>query len=190
MITLESENGPCAINQDSNSTTLNPWSWNNEVNMLYIDQPTQTGFSYDVLTNGTLDQITSNISTAHFSTGTPESNNTFVVGTFPSQDQNSTANTTTHGAHALWHFAQAWLQEFPACRPAEDKISLWTEFFGGKSTPTYTAYFEEQNEKINSTPRKKNGAIPIYIDAIGVINGCTDMLSQAAFCPEIAFNRT
>lgn len=78
---------------------------------------------------------------------------------------------------------------FPACRPAEDKISLWTEFVSIFSA-TYTAYFEEQNEKINSTPRKKNGAIPIYIDAIGVINGCTDMLSQAAFCPEIAFNRT
>ena len=111
MVSVGSENGPCFINQDSNSTTLNPWSWNNEVNMLYIDQPTQTGFSYDVLTNGTLDQLTSNISIADFSTGTPESNNTFVVGTFASQDQNATANTTADGAHALWHFAQIWLQE-------------------------------------------------------------------------------
>jgi len=25
--------GPCNINYDSNTTTLNPWSWNNEVNM-------------------------------------------------------------------------------------------------------------------------------------------------------------
>ena len=24
------ENGPCSVNPDSNSTTLNPWSWNNE----------------------------------------------------------------------------------------------------------------------------------------------------------------
>jgi hypothetical protein len=35
------ENGPCFINPDSNSTTLNEWSWNNNVNMLYIDQPVQ-----------------------------------------------------------------------------------------------------------------------------------------------------
>lgn len=26
-----SENGPCFVNNDSNSTYLNPWSWNNEV---------------------------------------------------------------------------------------------------------------------------------------------------------------
>lgn len=30
---LLQENGPCFIGNDSNSTYLNPWSWNNEVNM-------------------------------------------------------------------------------------------------------------------------------------------------------------
>lgn len=58
MIGLLQENGPCRVNPDSNSTYLNPWSWNNEVNMLYIDQPSQTGFSYDVPTNVTYDQVT------------------------------------------------------------------------------------------------------------------------------------
>jgi carboxypeptidase D len=62
--------------------------------------------------------------------------------------------------------------------------------FGGKYAPTYVAYFEEQNEKINSMPWKMNGAIPIQIDTIGIANGCTDMLSQAAFYPEMAFNNT
>jgi hypothetical protein len=28
-----SENGPCFVNDDSNSTRLNPWSWNNEVGL-------------------------------------------------------------------------------------------------------------------------------------------------------------
>lgn len=27
------ENGPCIVGEDSNSTTLNPWSWNNKANM-------------------------------------------------------------------------------------------------------------------------------------------------------------
>jgi hypothetical protein len=52
------------------------------------------------------------------------------------------------------------------------------------------AYFEEQNEKINSMPLKKNGAIPIHFDTIGLISGCTDMLTQASFYPEMAFNNT
>jgi hypothetical protein len=62
--------------------------------------------------------------------------------------------------------------------------------FGGKYAPTYVSYFEEQNDKIRSMPWKTNGAIPIHIDTIGIVNGCTDMLSQAAFYPEIAFNNT
>jgi hypothetical protein len=36
LIGLFQENGPCRVNRDSNSTTLNPDSWNQEVNMLYI----------------------------------------------------------------------------------------------------------------------------------------------------------
>jgi len=38
MIGLLQENGPCNIKYDSNSTTLNTWSWNNEVNM-WVDNP-------------------------------------------------------------------------------------------------------------------------------------------------------
>ncbi|KAI9603992.1 hypothetical protein H4Q26_003602 [Puccinia striiformis f. sp. tritici PST-130] len=40
------ENGPCQINSDSTASTLNPYSWNTYANMLYIDQPISTGFSY------------------------------------------------------------------------------------------------------------------------------------------------
>ncbi len=128
LIGLLEENGPCNINDDSNSTTLNPWSWNNEVNMLYIDQPNQVGFSYDVPSNGTRDQTTGNTTRVDFSTTpVPEQNNTFLVGTFSSGNQNTTANDTQNAAKALWHFAQAWFQEFPAYKPNDDRISIWTE---------------------------------------------------------------
>ena len=119
LIGLLQENGPCNVNADSNSTTLNPWSWNNNVNMLYIDQPTQAGFSYDVPRNGTLSTLTGEITLADFSNGIPQQNNTFYVGTFPSQDPHSTANDTTNAARALWHFSQAWFQEVSHMPPGD-----------------------------------------------------------------------
>ena len=79
--------------------------------MLFIDEPNQVGFSYDVPSNGTVDQTTQVETLADFSSGVPVQNNTVQVGTFPSQFQNASANDTTNAAKALWHFAQAWFQE-------------------------------------------------------------------------------
>lgn len=42
---------------DSNSTETNPWSWNENVNMLYVDQPVTTGFSYSEAIESTLDLL-------------------------------------------------------------------------------------------------------------------------------------
>jgi Serine carboxypeptidase len=113
--------GPCYINDDANTTTLNPWSFNNEANVLYIDQPVQTGFSYDILLNGTLNQLEQGAgSTGYvpmdFSSGVPETNVTFLVGTFPSQLESQTANSSLQAAHALYHFMQAFVNEYdPPC---------------------------------------------------------------------------
>ncbi|KAJ7700386.1 Alpha/Beta hydrolase protein [Mycena rosella] len=43
---VETENGPCTVNADGQSTTLNPFSWNSVSNMIYVDQPIGTGFSF------------------------------------------------------------------------------------------------------------------------------------------------
>jgi len=58
MVALFYENGPYVINQDL-SLSLNPYSWNEAANVLWIDQPVGTGFSYadnfdDYATNETL----------------------------------------------------------------------------------------------------------------------------------------
>lgn len=135
--------GPCLVNIDSNSTTLNPWSWNNEVNILYIDQPNQAGFSYDEINTGLLDLSQSTYTSLGSTDVVPQQNDTVLVGKFPSQDEEATANTTTNAARALWLFAQVWFQEvtlissslgggltlgqqFPAYKPKNDKISIFT----------------------------------------------------------------
>ncbi|ESK90545.1 carboxypeptidase s1 [Moniliophthora roreri MCA 2997] len=50
MIGLFEEHGPCTVNPDGKTTTLNPFSWNNISNMIYIDQPIGTGFSFGTTT--------------------------------------------------------------------------------------------------------------------------------------------
>ena len=43
-LALFAENGPCTI--DGTTTKSNKYSWNSKANLLYVDQPSGTGFSY------------------------------------------------------------------------------------------------------------------------------------------------
>jgi carboxypeptidase C (cathepsin A) len=154
----------------------------------YIDQPVQTGFSYDSLVNGTLDLTTNNVT---YPDKLPKQNSTILVGTFPSNDINATANGTTNAARALWHFSQTFFQEFPDYKPNDNRISIWTESYGGKYGPAFTAFFQQQNQKIaNGTITDKSTSYPIHLDTLGIINGCTDILVQEPTYPLMAFNNT
>lgn len=190
MVGVLLENGPCYVHPDSNSTVNNTWSWNNEVNMLYIDQPVQVGFSYDTLQNFTLDLLTGHLAEFDKDELIPEQNSTFLVGTFPSQNANHTACGTLNAARAIWHFTQTWFEGFPQYLPKDNRISIATESFGGRYGPAYASFFEEQNQKIqNGTWTGKNKQI-IQIDTLMIINGCVDRETQWPFYPHIAYNNT
>lgn len=186
LVGLFNSNGPCHVNHDSASTTLNPWSWNNEVNMLYIDQPNQVGLSYDILVNGTLDLLGTTVPVS----GVPPNfaqNDTMYAGTFPSNDGSATANTTMNAARSLWYFAQVWLRGFPEYKVNDDRISVWTESYGARYGLAFAGVSQQQDEKI------KKGIIDgrqIRLDSLGLLSGCVDLLIQSLWYPKFAFNNT
>mmetsp|Transcript_17629 Transcript_17629/g.28509 ORF Transcript_17629/g.28509 Transcript_17629/m.28509 type:complete len:600 (-) Transcript_17629:643-2442(-) len=45
-LALLSENGPCSVESDGATTTLNPYSWTESANVLWLDQPADVGYSY------------------------------------------------------------------------------------------------------------------------------------------------
>lgn len=62
---VAARHGPCRVTENnSQDTENNIFSWNNEVNMLYIDQPIGTGFSYGTgtaPTPGTTDEAAQDV---------------------------------------------------------------------------------------------------------------------------------
>mmetsp|Transcript_5183 Transcript_5183/g.17425 ORF Transcript_5183/g.17425 Transcript_5183/m.17425 type:complete len:453 (+) Transcript_5183:1934-3292(+) len=45
-LALFAENGPCSVNANGTGTVRNPNGWNEHANLIFVDQPTGTGFSY------------------------------------------------------------------------------------------------------------------------------------------------
>ncbi|KAK0617651.1 putative lysosomal protective protein precursor [Immersiella caudata] len=175
LVGLLEANGPCFTSPDSKCTYLNPWSWNNEVNTLYIEQPDQVGFSYDIPNNSTLipEMIGFSICPGDFINGVPPTDNT----------------SRKQAAHALWHFAQTWFFEFPHYRPSNDRIGLWTESYGGHYGPKFMRFFREQNEKIDRATAEK-GARKLHLDTLGIVNGCINDLVQGEEYFHFGYNNT
>ncbi|KIW32326.1 uncharacterized protein PV07_03880 [Cladophialophora immunda] len=186
---LASESGPCYVNVAGNDTTANPWSFNNYVNMLYLDQPVQTGFSYDELVNGTFNIETQIITPEDFDTSPlPAINATFQVGTFPSQDPLHITNTTVSSARALWHAAEHWLSSFPGYSTSSNKLSIWANSYGGFWGPETAALFSKNLKKLPAKHPLK--AKHLTLDTLGITNGCIDFEYSMQGYPQYAYNNT
>lgn len=174
-----SELGPCNVTKDL-KTQLNPYSWSEKSNMLFLSQPLGVGFSYSEEEAGSLNPFT----------GEQEDASYGVDGRYP--EINATGLSTTDlSAVATWHVLQAFVTSLPQLDSKvgkkEKTFNLWTESYGGHYGPSFYNYFYEQNQLIN------NGTIkgtPLIFDTLGIINGIVDQGIQTPYYPEFAIHNT
>ncbi|MCJ1307647.1 hypothetical protein MMC25_001294 [Agyrium rufum] len=168
MIGLFQENGPCWVDADGNVVN-NPYSWSNVSNMLFIDQPTQVGFSYSKPVPGYVsdqgDLVT--LPSDHCPDYAVQ---TETCGTYSYPNLTLTANTTNAGAPNFWKTLQGFMGAFP--QYSRNGFHFSTESYGGHYAPVYNEYIEMQNAK--NIP----GAHKISLETVLIGNGWYDPLIQ------------
>ncbi|KAL8883220.1 MAG: hypothetical protein Q9192_007345, partial [Flavoplaca navasiana] len=173
LIGLFQELGPCNVTEDLESM-VNPYSWSEVSNMLFISQPLGVGFSYSESEPGSLNPFT----------GETENSTFGVSGRWPVINA-SELDTTDLSAIATWHVLQGFLANLPQLDSrlgsGTKQFNLWTESYGGHYGPAFFNYFYEQNEMIRNG--MTNGTELIF-DTLGIGNGIFDLYTQAPYYPE------
>ncbi|PLN82910.1 carboxypeptidase 2 [Aspergillus taichungensis] len=178
LIGLFQELGPCQINEKIESY-VNPHSWSEVSNMLFLSQPVGVGFSYSDTEAGSLNPFTGVVENAKFDG---------IQGRYPVINATK-ISTTDLAAHATWEVLQGFLGGLPQLdsKIKSKEFSLWTESYGGHYGPAFFNHFREQNEKI------ANGivdGIHLEFNSLGIINGIIDEAIQAPHYPEFANKNT
>ena len=168
MIGLFQENGPCGVDMNGDVYS-NPYSWSNASNMLYIDHPTQVGFSYSIPYPGYQDTTTFNVISLP-SDECPEYAADMDCGTYSYPNLTLTANSTDAAAPSMWKTLQGFMGAFP--QYSREEFYFTTESYGGHYGPIFNEYIETQNAK-NITGAKK-----INLGAVLIGNGWYDPLLQ------------
>jgi len=202
MIGLFREMGPCEVVQAADGgygTQPSTWGWDRSSNLLFIDQPTQTGFSYDEATNASLNLFSDDFITPPRPQPGTLPPWAFLNGTFASGREYSTQNTSVIAASASWHFLQGFLSAFPKYNPGvrpdsnttePTGVNLFAESYGGLYGPAFANYFEAQNAKRITGEISRNVTLEIKLTSVGIINGLVDQLIQAPTWPKFAYNNT
>lgn len=60
---------------------------------------------------------------------------------------------------------------FPRYKPHDEKISLFTESYGGKYGPSFVSHFMKMNELIANGTLTGDGLHYLHMDTLGIING-------------------
>ncbi|KAK8220320.1 Alpha/Beta hydrolase protein [Phyllosticta capitalensis] len=178
LIGLFSELGPCNVTK-ANQTQLNPYSWNEVSNLLFISQPIGVGFSYAEQAPGSLNNETGEYK---------NSSQAPVEGVYPVIDP-ELVDTTDLAAVSAWHVLQGFYSALPqlASNVKSKEFNLWTESYGGHYGPSFFQYFYEHNQKI---AKGEEAGIQLQLNTLGIGNGVIDELIQMPYYPEFAVNNT
>ncbi|KAI2086569.1 hypothetical protein LOZ36_003279 [Ophidiomyces ophidiicola] len=178
MIGLFQELGPCNITEDLKSK-VNPYSWSEVSNLLFLSQPVGVGFSYSTKQVGSMNRLTEDIDP-------PSVNGT--TGRWPAI-VSSKVETSLEAAKASWNVLQAFYKVLPRLdsKIKSKSFNLWTESYGGHYGPSFFKYFEEQNKKIASG---KSHGVQLDFNTLGIINGLVDLSVQAPQYIEFAEKNT
>ncbi|KAI0006877.1 alpha/beta-hydrolase [Xylariaceae sp. FL0662B] len=162
MIGLFEELGPCSVDYFG-KVYNNPYSWSNVSNMLFIDQPSQVGFSYSkpvpaYKANGDVIVLPDNTCPDYAPSGS--------CGTYAYPNVTLTANSTANAAPNFWKTLQGFMGAFP--QYSRNGFHFATESYGGHYGPVFNKYIEEQNA------RNISGAIQIQLETVLIGNGWYD----------------
>ncbi|KAM3454286.1 hypothetical protein MY5147_008482 [Beauveria neobassiana] len=189
-------NGPCAIVEkglNTYETVARDWGWDRGSNMIFIDQPNQVGFSYDVPSDGTMLFPNNTVNIPPNATSSTKNPWAVANGTFASMNSQSTANTTEKAAFAVWHMLQGFLGAFPQYLPPAPQpvsINLFAESYGGRYGPIFADIWEQQNQIRRVTPARTNSTRQVQLTSLGIVNGCVDQEIQQALSPKFATTNT
>lgn len=168
MIGLFQEHGPCHFVNGSDEPSLNPYSWNSYANMLYVDQPIGTGFSFGD------DEATSTVTAAPFVWKFMQA----FFEAFPTYESREFGLwTESYGGHYGPEFAGMYRGPLKDGNdmPIEHRADMVLE------------YFQSQNKAIS------NGSITgevIDLVALGINNGWIDPIIQEQAYIDFGHNNT
>ncbi|KAF2166479.1 hypothetical protein M409DRAFT_66529 [Zasmidium cellare ATCC 36951] len=155
MESLFQENGPCSLPNDRADVVFNKYSWSNVSNMLYIDQPVQVGFSYNVAVPGYQAEGADSGDGDNYNGTVPLPGNSCPdyapygsCATFSSPNISETSNSTRAAAPLMWKTLQGFLGAFS--RFQNSKFNFATESYGGHYGPIFMEYLVAQNDLIRS----------------------------------------
>ncbi|KAL6721823.1 hypothetical protein ACLMJK_000928 [Lecanora helva] len=177
LIGLFQELGPCSVTKNL-TTEVNPYSWSETSNLLFLSQPLGVGFSYSEEEPGSPNPFT----------GEQENSTYGITGEYPVINATE-LDTTDLAAVATWHVLQGFYSALPQLdgKVGNKTFNLWTESYGGHYGPSFYNYFYDQNQMIaNGTA---NGT-QLYMDTLGIGNGIYSERIQASYYPEFAVNNT